>query len=48
MTENIKTSLRRPITGFDITNYIDFTTDTDLVRRVQKMEKNKKEECIPW
>lgn len=48
MTENIKTSLRRPITGFDITDYIDFTTDTDLVRRVQKMEKGKKEECIPW
>lgn len=48
MTENIKTSLRRPITGFDITDYIDFTTDTDLVRRVQKMEKNKKEVEIPW
>ena len=48
MTENIKTSLRRPTTGFDITNYIDFTTDTDLVRRVQKMEKRKKEETIPW
>jgi hypothetical protein len=48
MTENIKTSLSRPTTGFDITNYIDFTTDSDLVRRVQKMEKNKKEECIPW
>lgn len=48
MTENIKTSLRRSITGFDITDYIDFTTDTDLVRRVQKMEKGKKEECIPW
>lgn len=48
MTENIKTSLRRPTTGFDITDYIDFTTDTDLVRRIQKMEKGKKEECIPW
>jgi hypothetical protein len=47
MTENIKTSLNRPTIGFDITDYIDFTTDTDLVRRVQKMEKNKKEECIP-
>lgn len=48
MTENIKTTLRRPSTGFDITDYIDFTTDTDLVRRVQKMEKNKKEVIIPW
>lgn len=48
MTENIKTSLRRPTTGFDLTDYIDFTTDTDLVRRVQKMEKVKKEESIPW
>lgn len=48
MTENIKTSLGRPIFGFDITDYIDFTTDTDLVRRVQKMEKNKKEVEIPW
>ena len=49
MTENIKTSLRRPIlSGFDITDYIDFTTDTDLVRRVQKMEKAKKEVVIPW
>lgn len=48
MTENIKTSLRRPITGFDITDYIDFTTDTDLVRRVQKMEKGNKEERISW
>lgn len=48
MTENIKTSLRRPITGFDITDYIDFTTDTDLVRRIQKMEKAKYEERIPW
>lgn len=48
MTENIKTSLRRPITGFDITDYIDFTTDTDLVRRIQKMEKAKYEERISW
>lgn len=48
MTENIKTSLRRPTTGFDITDYIDFTTDTDLVRRIQKMEKAKYEERIPW
>ena len=49
MTENIKTSLRRPITGFDITDYIDFTTDTDLVRKVQILEKKKeKEERIPW
>lgn len=48
MTENIKTTLRRPSTGFDITDCIDFTTDTDLVRRVQKMEKNKKEVIIPW
>lgn len=48
MTENIKTSLSRPTMAFDITNYIDFTTDTDLVRRVQKMEKNKKEVVIPW
>ena len=48
MTENIKTSLRRPTTGFDITDYIDFTTDTDLVRRIQKMEKGKYEERIPW
>ena len=48
MTENIKTTLRRPTTGFDITDYIDFTTDTDLVRRVQKMEKGKYEERIPW
>ena len=48
MTENIKTSLSRPSTGFDLTDYIDFTTDTDLVRRVQKMEKAKKEEPIPW
>ena len=48
MTENIKTSLRRPTTGFDVTDYIDFTTDTDLVRRVQKMEKGKSEEPIPW
>ena len=48
MTENIKTTLRRPTTGFDITDYIDFTTDTDLVRRIQKMEKGKNEERIPW
>ena len=48
MTENIKTALRRPTTGFDVTDYIDFTTDTDLVRRVQKMEKGKSEEPIPW
>ena len=48
MTENIKTSLRRPISGFDITDYIDFTTDTDLVRRIQKMEKAKYEERISW
>lgn len=48
MTENIKTSLRRLSTGFDITDYIDFTTDTELVRRIQKMEKGKKEVEIPW
>ena len=48
MTENIKTSLRRPTTGFDIADYIDFTTDTELVRRVQKMEKDKYEERISW
>lgn len=48
MTENIKTALSRPTTGFDVTDYIDFTTDTDLVRRVQKMEKGKREEPIPW
>lgn len=48
MTENIKTSLRRPTTGFNVNDYIDFTTDTDLVRRIQKMEKDKYEERIPW
>ena len=48
MTENIKTSLRRPTTGFNVTDYIDFTTDTDIVRRVQKMEKDKYEERISW
>ncbi len=49
MTENIKASLRRGLLpGFDIANYIDFTTDTDLVRRVQKMEKDKYEERISW
>lgn len=49
MTENIKASLRRSVlSGFDITDYIDFTTDTDLVRRIQKMEKDKYEERISW
>lgn len=49
MTENIKASLRRSLLpGFDIADYIDFTKDTDLVRRVQKIEKDKNKECIPW
>ena len=49
MTENIKTTLGRATTGlFDINDYIDFTTDTDLVRRIQKMEKDKYEERISW
>lgn len=55
MTENIKASLKNTYwmaneskAGSKLSNYIDFTTDTDLVRRVQKMEKDRKEETIPW